>query len=79
MFVDLEKIMNIWVEVGQNWFGEDEFENPTQLVSPPVLHTMYHLNGLEDVVPPRCIVPSRSVIGIQEAGPSRYRNYYGKI
>ena len=84
MFADHEKIMDTWEEVGQNWFAEDESENPAQPVSPPVVHTMYHLNGPEDVVPPRLIVPiravpPRSVIGIKEAGPSRYQNYYGKI
>ncbi|GFS31113.1 hypothetical protein Acr_00g0015680 [Actinidia rufa] len=49
-----------------------------------MLHTMYHLNGPEDVVPPRAIIPLRAipprlVIGIKEKGPSRIRNYYGKI
>ncbi|GFS36659.1 hypothetical protein Acr_00g0047300 [Actinidia rufa] len=65
--------MDIWEEVGQNWFAKDESENSAQPLSPHVLHTMYYLNGPNDVVPPR------SVIGIKEAGPSRCRNYYGKI
>ncbi|GFS30257.1 hypothetical protein Acr_00g0011010 [Actinidia rufa] len=75
--------MDTWEEVGQNWFAEDRFENPAQPLYPPVLHTMYHFNSPEDVVPPRPTTPvravPRSVIGIKEVGPNQYRNYYGKI
>lgn len=76
--------MNTWEEVGQNWFGEDESENPAQPADPPVLHTMYHINGPEDVQPKHIIIPpipilKGPVIGIKEAGPSRFQNYCGKI
>ena len=67
-----------WEEAGQNWFGEDESKNPAQLADSPVLHTMYHFNGLEYTIPLRPISRG-SVIGPDEAGPSRYRNYFGKI
>ncbi|GFY93329.1 hypothetical protein Acr_08g0017250 [Actinidia rufa] len=75
--------MDTWEEVGQNWFAVDESENPAQPLSPPVIHTMYHVNGLEDVIPPMPTMQVknvlRSVIGIKEAGPSCYRNHFGKI
>ncbi|GFY84686.1 hypothetical protein Acr_03g0014600 [Actinidia rufa] len=75
--------MDTWKEVGQNWFTVDESENAAQPLSPPVIHTMYHINGPDDVIPPRPTMPvrdvPRSVIGIKEAGPSCYRNHYGKI
>ncbi|GFY92759.1 hypothetical protein Acr_08g0011550 [Actinidia rufa] len=71
--------MDTWEDVGQNWFADDG----AQPLSPPVIHTMYHINGPEDVVLPRPTMPirdvPRSVIGIKEAGPSCYRNHYGKI
>ena len=62
---------------GSELVGKDEFENLAQPMSPHVLHTMYHPNGREDVVLPRCIVPVRavplrSVIRIKEVGPSHY-------
>ncbi|GFZ06875.1 hypothetical protein Acr_18g0010450 [Actinidia rufa] len=75
--------MDTWEEVGQNWFVVDESENPAQPLSPPVIHTMYHVNGPKDVVPSRPTMQvrnvPRSVIGIKEAEPSGYRNYFGKI
>ncbi|GFZ14413.1 hypothetical protein Acr_24g0006030 [Actinidia rufa] len=75
--------MDTQEEVGQNGFAEDESENSAQLLFPPVIHTMYHINGPEDVVLPRPTMPvrdvPRSVIGIKEAGPSRCRNHFGKI
>ncbi|GFZ06238.1 hypothetical protein Acr_18g0004080 [Actinidia rufa] len=73
--------MDTWKEVRQNWFAEDESKTPTQPLSPPIIHTMYHINGPEDVVPSRHTIRDvpRSVIGIEEAGPSCYRNHYGKI
>ena len=60
----------------QNWFSEDESENPTQLVYYPVLLTLYHLNGLTDVPPrptiPLRAIPPRLVIGIKEATLGRF-------
>ncbi|GFY94651.1 hypothetical protein Acr_10g0000360 [Actinidia rufa] len=50
----------------------------TKPVSSPVLHTMYYLNGSEDVVPPRPTIPPRSVIGIKEARPSCYQKLLWK-
>ena len=59
-------------------------KNSAQPVSPLVLHTVYHLNDPEDIIPSRRIVPvkavpPRLVIRIKEARPSCYRNYYRKI
>ena len=84
MFADHVRIMDTWKKVSQNWFGEDDFENPAQPVSPSMLHMMYYLNGLEDIILlmpiiPLRVIPLRSVIWIKEVGPNHHRNYCGKI